>query len=37
MEGEDIVLEEDCFYDRLEDGKYDKGFQKKQVKEEKSR
>ena len=31
------TIEEDCFYDRLEDGKYDKGFQKKQVKEEKSR
>ena len=31
------TIEEDCFYDRLEDGKYDEGFQKKRVKEEKSR
>lgn len=31
------TIEEDCFYDRLEDGKYDGGFKEKQVKEEKSR
>ena len=31
------TIEEDCFYDRLEDGKYDKGFKERQVKEEKSR
>lgn len=31
------TIEEDCFYDRLEDGKYDEGFKKRQVKEEKSR
>ena len=31
------TIEEDCFYDRLEDGKYDEGFKERQVKEEKSR
>ena len=31
------TIEEDCFYDRLEDGKYDDGFKERQVKEEKSR
>ena len=31
------TIEEDCFYGRLEDGKYDEGFLKKPVKEEKSR
>ena len=31
------TIEEDCFYDRLEDGKYDEGFKGRQVKEEKSR
>ena len=31
------TIEEDCFYDRLEDGKYDGGFKERQVKEEKSR
>lgn len=31
------TIEEDCFYDRLEDGKYDGSFKEKQVKEEKSR
>lgn len=31
------TLEEDNFYDRLEDGKYDEGFKKKQLKEEKQR
>ena len=28
------TIEEDCFYDRLEDGKYDGGFKEKQVKAE---
>lgn len=31
------TIEEDYFYDRLEDGKYDAGFRKTQVKEEKVR
>ena len=31
------TIEEDCFYDRLEDGKYDEGFKERQVKEEKCR
>ncbi|MEE1306316.1 MAG: hypothetical protein U0K68_14400 [Agathobacter sp.] len=31
------TIEEDYFYDRLEDGKYDAGFRKPQVKEEKVR
>ena len=31
------TIEEECFYDRLEDGKYDEGFKERQVKEEKSR
>ena len=31
------TIEEDCFYDRLEDGKFDGGFKERQVKEEKSR
>ena len=31
------TIEEDCFYDRLEDGKYDEGFKERQVKEVLSR
>ena len=27
------TIEEDCFYDRLEDGKYDEGFKERQVKD----
>ena len=32
-----IRIEEEYFYDRLEDGKYDEGFKERQVKEKKSR
>ncbi len=31
------TIEEEYFYDRLEDGKYDEGFKERQVKEKKSR
>ncbi len=31
------TIEEEYFYDRLEDGKYDEGFKERQVKEEKCR
>ena len=30
------TIEEDCFYDRLEDGKYDEGFKEKQVRKKRA-